>query len=61
MTVLDRSGTLLSSWTWLEWLYFERRPFADVAAVEKRLKTIIERMEKLIDGEPSDTTKLLLP
>lgn len=61
VTVLDRSGTLLSGWTWLEWLYFERRPFADVAAVEKRLKTIIERMEKLIDGEPSDTTKLLLP
>jgi len=61
VAVLDRSGVLLSGWTWLEWLYFERRPFADPAAVEKRLKRIVERMEKLIDGESINSTKLIPP
>ena len=50
VAVLDRSGVLLSGWTWLEWLYFERRPFVEIDAVERRLKTILERMQKLIDG-----------
>ena len=61
VAVLDRSGVLLSGWTWLEWLYLERRPFADADAVVKRLKEIVERMETLIDGESLDTTKLILP
>ena len=61
VAVLDRSGVLLSGWTWLEWLYLERRPFADAAAVEQRLKEIVKRMQKLIDGESIDTTKLILP
>ncbi|MBC8116979.1 MAG: hypothetical protein H7062_21495 [Candidatus Saccharimonas sp.] len=61
VAVLDRSGVLLSGWTWLEWLYFERRPFADVEAVEKRLKEIVERMQKLVDTESLDTTNLILP
>ena len=61
VAVLDRSGVLLSGWTWLEWLYFERRPFADAAAVERRLMEIVERMETLIDDEFTDTTKLIRP
>lgn len=61
VAVLDRSGVLLSGWTWLEWLYLERRPFADTDAVEKRLKTIIERMEKLTVGESTDRASLILP
>ncbi len=60
VAVLDRSGVLLSGWTWLEWLYLERRPFADADAVEKRLKQIVGRMETLIDGESFDTAKLIL-
>ena len=61
VAVLDRSSVLLSGWTWLEWLYFERRQFADAGAVEKRLKQIVERMETLIDGESINPTKLILP
>jgi Ser/Thr protein kinase RdoA (MazF antagonist) len=61
VAVLDRSGVLLSGWTWLQWLNIERRPFADPEAVEKRLKEIIERMEKLFDGESINTTKFILP
>ena len=51
VALLDRSGVLLSGWTWLEWLHLERRPFAAAAAVEGRLKVIVERMRKLVDGE----------
>lgn len=61
VAVLDRSGVLLSGWTWLDWLYLERRPFADAVAVEKRLKVIVERMEKTINRESRDTAKLILP
>ena len=61
VAVLDRSGVLLSGWTWLQWLNIERRPFADTDAVEKRLKEIVERMETLIAGTSNDTTKLILP
>ena len=61
VAVLDHSGVLLSGWTWLQWLNIERRPFAEADAVEKRLKEIVERMEKLIDGESINPTKLILP
>jgi len=47
VTALDHSGVLLSGWTWLEWLYVDRRLFADFTAVERRLTTIIGRAERL--------------
>lgn len=54
VAVLDRSGMLLSGWTWLEWLYLERRRFPDAEAVTKRLTEIVARMERLVtDGESS--------
>ncbi len=59
--VLDRSGVLLGGWTWLEWLFVERRPLPDPDAVERRLKIIVARMEELTFGEPPDRTGLLLP
>ena len=61
VAVLDRSGVLLSGWTWLEWLYFERGHFADAAAVERRLKEIVGRMEKLSDDESANQASLILP
>lgn len=47
---LDRSGVLLSGWTWLEWIYAERRKFADLNGVQQRMNLILQRMEHLIDG-----------
>ena len=48
--VLDRSGVLLSGWTWLQWLHLDHRPFADATAVEQRLNVIVQRMEHLVEG-----------
>ena len=48
VTALDRSGVLLSGWTWLQWLHLERRSFADASAVEQRLNVILKRMEHLL-------------
>lgn len=57
---LDQSGVLLSGWTWLEWIYSERRQFADVGAVQQRMNLILQRMEHLIDGNRAKQF-LLLP
>ncbi len=48
VTVLDRSGVLLSGWTWLEWLYVDRRSFPDAVSVTGRLTEIVRRMERLV-------------
>ena len=48
VAVLDRSGVLLSGWTWLQWLYVERRSFPDAASVAGRLTEIVRRMERLV-------------
>ena len=48
VAVLDRSGVLLSGWTWLEWLYIDHRSFPDVASVAGRLTEIARRMERLV-------------
>lgn len=50
---LDRSGVLLSGWTWLEWIYAERRAFADLDGVQQRMNLILKRMESLIDDQPT--------
>ena len=59
--VFDRSGVLLSGWTWLEWLYLERRPFPDVSRVIVRLTEILTRMRRLLDGVSPSNGKLVLP
>ena len=59
MTVFNRTGVLLSGWTWLEWLCMERRPFPDLNAVEKRLHEILQRMEHLFADHSGHT--LILP
>ena len=48
VTVLDRSGVLLSGWTWLKWLCLDRRTFSDTVAVTRRLTEIVRRMERLV-------------
>lgn len=45
VAVLDRSGTLLSGMTWLEWCCLERRQFADRPRVAARLAAIVRRLE----------------
>lgn len=42
---LDESGTALGAANWLRWLYHDRRPFADRAAVAKRLQELVGRLE----------------
>jgi Ser/Thr protein kinase RdoA (MazF antagonist) len=58
--VFDRSGVLLAGWTWLEWLYLERRSIPDLAAVERRLNEILPRMELLAAGA-CRARKLIVP
>ena len=50
MEALHHSGVLLSGWTWLEWLYLDRRTFADQTAVQRRLNEIQRQMESLMDS-----------
>lgn len=42
----DRSGVLLSGVNWLEWVFLERRRFADRPAVLGRMRGILARLEK---------------
>ena len=44
--VLDRSGLVLSVANWLLWLYRDGRPFADRAAVSKRLAELVARLDR---------------
>jgi Ser/Thr protein kinase RdoA (MazF antagonist) len=43
---LDRTGTILAMANWLTWLYWDRRPFEDRAAVAARLTQLVNRVEK---------------
>ena len=43
--VLDTSGTLLAGFSWLEWLYLDRRDFADLDVVHQRLDGILVRLQ----------------
>ena len=50
VATLDRSGVLLSALTWLEWLFVERRAFANVEAVRNRLISLQQRLGCLDRG-----------
>jgi Ser/Thr protein kinase RdoA (MazF antagonist) len=43
--LLDASGTALGTANWLRWLYHERRPYEDRAAVARRLEELVARLE----------------
>jgi homoserine kinase type II len=45
--VFDRSTTLLAGMNWLEWIFLQRRTFAEPPAVIARLGRIVSRMERL--------------
>ena len=45
--VFDRSTAILAGINWLQWLFVERRTFADLAAVRARLAEIAARLERL--------------
>ena len=51
--VLNRSGVLLSGWTWLEWIYLQQRTFPNPLAVIDRLNEIVRRLEILIAEDSS--------
>ncbi len=61
VTVLDRSGVLLSGWTWLQWLFLERRFVADLDLIAGRLAEIAGRMEKLIETGQGSGAMLYIP
>jgi Ser/Thr protein kinase RdoA (MazF antagonist) len=42
--VLDETGVVIGVANWLRWLYEEKRPFADHAAVARRLTELVERL-----------------
>jgi len=44
--LLDKTGTVLGASNWLRWLYYEQRAYEDVAAVVRRLRFLVERMER---------------
>lgn len=47
--VLDRTGVVLGLANWLRWLYHERRPYPDRAAIARRMETLLERIERMKD------------
>lgn len=50
--ILDAANALLSGLNWIDWLWLERRHFDDLAEVEKRLQTLVARLDKL-QGHPA--------
>lgn len=58
--VLDHSGVLLSGWTWLKWIYVEKRLLPDLDAVVLRLNNIVRRLEYFVEGG-SESTQLIFP
>jgi homoserine kinase type II len=44
--VLVRTGTVLALANWLKWLYFDGRVFDDRREVARRLKTLVNRVER---------------
>ena len=46
VTLLDWTGTVVGALNWLRWLYEERRPYADRAAVARRLAGLVGRLER---------------
>jgi len=50
--VLDAANALLSGLNWIDWLWLERRHFDNLAEVEKRLQTLVARLDKL-SGHPA--------
>jgi homoserine kinase type II len=49
---LDETGIVLGLANWLRWLYEEKRPFADRAAVARRLSELVNRLESLGETAP---------
>ena len=47
MTTFDRSTVLMGGLQWLEWIYLERRTYADHPAVLARIDEFLSRLEKL--------------
>jgi Ser/Thr protein kinase RdoA (MazF antagonist) len=46
IAALDRTGTVLGAANWLRWLFLERRMYEDLSQVARRLRALVERMEK---------------
>jgi hypothetical protein len=42
---LDETGIVVAVANWLRWLYEERRSFADLSVVARRLTEVVERLE----------------
>jgi len=43
INLLDRSGTWIAGWNWLDWLYREKREFHSLVAVRERLAHLLSR------------------
>lgn len=50
VSILDSSGTVLAAVNWVQWLYRDRRRFADREAVARRLREVVARLEHLTEG-----------
>jgi Ser/Thr protein kinase RdoA (MazF antagonist) len=48
VTAYDRSSTLLSGMSWLEWIYLDGRQFENRAAICERLDANLSRLEHLV-------------
>jgi Ser/Thr protein kinase RdoA (MazF antagonist) len=48
---LDRSGTIIGMQNWLRWLYWDKRSFDNTDGPAKRLRALVERVEKWDDIE----------
>jgi Ser/Thr protein kinase RdoA (MazF antagonist) len=49
IAVFDQTTVLMGGLEWLEWIYLQRKAFADRAAVESRLDLAIKRLARLAD------------
>lgn len=48
---LDETGVVVGVANWLRWLYHEKRPFPDRAAVARRLTELVKRLESFGESD----------
>jgi Ser/Thr protein kinase RdoA (MazF antagonist) len=51
VAAFDRSNTLLAGVKWVEWVFVERRRFADPTAVLRRMEHILDRLAGIYQDE----------
>lgn len=57
--IYDRSSVLMSGLNWIDWIFVEKRQFADLGSIEIRLRKNLTRQATLVRGSGSQPTDIV--